>query len=161
MGTASDLVLALDATAFAEAAGYPALDKWQADVLDAHPKPKRLLLNASRQAGKTLVTGILCVRQALYEEGSLAVVAAVGQFQAMETIRVCRTLYAALGRPQPAVSENKLSLELHNGSRILSIPSTEATVRGLSKVGLLVLDEANRIPDAFYGAVLPFLAVSV
>ncbi len=78
----------------------------------------------------------------------------------METIRVCRTLYAALGRPVPAGSGNKLSLEMHNKSRILSIPSTEATVRGLSKVGLLVLDEASRIPDAFYGAVLPFLAVS-
>jgi hypothetical protein len=78
----------------------------------------------------------------------------------METIRICRDLYATLGRPVPAESENKLSLELENGSRILSIPSTEATVRGLSSVRLLVLDESSRIPDSFYGAVLPFLAVS-
>ncbi len=158
MGTATDLALALNPVAMAAAAGYPALDDWQKEVL--HTKPRRLLLNCSRQSGKSLVASLLCVHQALYEEGSLAVVAAVGQFQAMETIRVCRTLYAQLGRPVPAQSENKLSLELQGGSRILSIPSTEATVRGLSNVGLLVLDESSRIADAFYAAVLPFLAVS-
>jgi len=84
----------------------------------------------------------------------------VAQRQAAEMIRACRDLYAALDRPIPAESENKLSLELGNGSRILSVPSTEATIRGLSKARLLILDEASRIPDALYAAVLPFLAVS-
>src|SRR5258708_28587382 len=102
----------------------------------------------------------MAVHQAVYEPGNIAVVCAVAQRQAMETIRVCRDIYAALGRPVPAESENKLSLELSNGSRILSIPSSEETVRGLSNVSLLILDEASRIPDAFYGAVMPFVAVS-
>jgi hypothetical protein len=158
MGTATDLALALNPVAMAAAAGYGDLDDWQRDVLQA--KPRRLLLNCSRQSGKSPVASLLCVHQAIYEPGSLAVVAAVGQFQATEMVRTCRDLYAALGRPVPAESENKLSLSLHNGSRILSIPSTEATVRGLAKVGLLVLDESSRIADSFYAAVLPFLAVS-
>jgi Terminase large subunit, T4likevirus-type, N-terminal len=150
--------LAVDPVAFAAAAGYPDLDAWQCETLRA--MPRRLLLNCSRQSGKSLVAALLAVHQAIYQPGSLAVVVAVAQRQAMECLRTCRDLYGALGRPIEAETENKLSLELSNGSRILAIPSTEATVRGLSGVGLLVLDEASRIPDALYAAVLPFLAVS-
>jgi hypothetical protein len=150
-----DLRLGLNAVALASAAGY-VLDEWQRDVLLA--RPRRLLLNCSRQVGKSLVAALLAVHQSLYEPGSLAVVAGAGQRQALETIRACRSIYAALGRPVPAESENLLSLTLSTGSRILSIPSTEATVRGLAGVRLLVLDEASRIPDAFYGACLPFVA---
>jgi hypothetical protein len=154
----TDWRLALDPVRLAAAAGFVDLDDWQREVL--RELPRRLLLNTSRQTGKSLVAALLAVHQALYEPGSLAVVVAVAQRQAAETIRVCRDIYAALDRPIAASSENVLSLELENRSRILSIPSTEATVRGLSRVGLLILDEASRIPDALYGAVLPFLAVS-
>jgi len=158
MGTAGDLALALDPVRFAATAGYPALDAWQQEVL--HVKPRRLLLNCSRQVGKSLTAALLAMHQAIYADGSLAVVVAVAQRQAMETIRVCRDIYAALGRPVPAESENKLSLELGNGSRILAIPSTEQTVRGLAGCGLLILDEASRMPDSLYGACMPFLATS-
>src|SRR5260221_4134945 len=135
-----DLMLGLDAVQLAAAAGY-ALDDWQKEVLDA--KPRRLLLNTGRQVGKTLCVAFLAVHQAIYEPGSLTVVGAVAQRQAAELVRTCRAIYVALGRPVPAESENKLSLELESGSRVLSIPATEATVRGLSGVRLLVLDEAS------------------
>jgi terminase large subunit-like protein len=154
----TDAAMLLDPTLLAARAGFTALDDWQQEVL--RTLPPRLLLNTSRQTGKSFVAALLAVHQAIYAPGSLAVVVAVAQRQAAETIRVCRDIYAALDRPVPAESENKLSLELDNRSRILSVPSTEATIRGLSKVGLLILDEASRIPDVLYGAVLPFLAVS-
>jgi len=154
----TDAAMLLDPVLMAKRAGFPNLDDWQKDVL--REMPRRLLLNCSRQVGKSLVAALLAVHQAIYEPGSLAVVVAVAQRQAMETVRTCHDIYVALGRPVPAESENKLSLELENKSRILSIPSTEATIRGLSKVRLLVLDEASRIPDALYGAVLPFIAIS-
>jgi len=157
MSTAADLALALNPALLAERAGY-VLDDWQKEVLYA--KPRRLLLNTGRQVGKTLCVALLATHQMVYEPGSLTVVGAVAQRQAAELVRTCRAIYGALGRPVPAESENKLSLELENGSRVLSIPATEATVRGLSGVRLLVLDEASRIPDAFFGAVLPFLATS-
>jgi hypothetical protein len=157
MSLLTDGAVLLDPVLLARAAGFE-LDDWQARVL--RTLPRRLLLNCSRQAGKSLCASLLAVYQAIYEPGSLTVVVAVAQRQAAETIRVCRDIYAALDRPEPTEAENKLSLELANGSRILSVPSTEATIRGLSKVGLLVLDEASRIPDALYAAVLPFLAIS-
>jgi hypothetical protein len=53
-----------------------------------------------------------------------------------------------------------LQLTLANGSRIVSLPGEEGTVRGYSGVRLLVIDEAARVPDALYYSVRPMLAVS-
>src|SRR5262249_39600343 len=47
-----------------------------------------------------------------------------------------------------------------NGSRVVSLPGDEATIRGYSGVKLLVVDEAARVPDDLYRAVRPMLAVS-
>jgi hypothetical protein len=54
----------------------------------------------------------------------------------------------------------QLSLELSNGSRIISLPSSEGGIRGYSGVRMLVVDEASRVPDDLYRAVRPMLAVS-
>jgi hypothetical protein len=53
-----------------------------------------------------------------------------------------------------------LRLELVNGARVISLPSTEATVRGFSAVSTLICDECARIPDSLIFAVLPMLFVS-
>jgi hypothetical protein len=60
----------------------------------------------------------------------------------------------------PPTAESALRLELANGSRVISLPGTEATVRGFSGVDLLVIDEASRVEDALYHAVTPMLATS-
>ncbi len=60
----------------------------------------------------------------------------------------------------PAEAESALRLELANGSRLVSLPGTERTVRGYSGVALLVIDEAARVSDALYYSVRPMLAVS-
>jgi hypothetical protein len=51
-------------------------------------------------------------------------------------------------------------MELANGSRIVSLPGDEQTIRGYSGVALLAIDEAARVPDDLYRAVRPMLAVS-
>src|SRR5207302_6425179 len=51
-------------------------------------------------------------------------------------------------------------LEFTNLSRIVCLPCSEETIRGYSNVKLLVIDEAARVPDDLYKAVLPMLAVS-
>src|SRR5262249_22666896 len=56
--------------------------------------------------------------------------------------------------------ESQTVLELANGSRIVSLPGREQTIRSFSGVNLLVLDEAARIPDDLYRSVRPMLAVS-
>src|SRR5262249_51549782 len=61
---------------------------------------------------------------------------------------------------QPAVREAALTLELANGSRVVSLPGEEGTIRGYSGARLLVIDEAARVPDELYRTVRPMLAVS-
>jgi hypothetical protein len=69
-------------------------------------------------------------------------------------------LYNGLGRPVATVQESALTMELANGSRIVSLPGEEGTVRGYSGARLLVLDEAARVSDELYRSVRPMLAVS-
>jgi phage FluMu gp28-like protein len=54
---------------------------------------------------------------------------------------------------------NKASLLFPNGSRIVALPGTEKTVRGFSKVSLLMIDEAARVEDRLYRALTPMLSV--
>lgn len=62
---------------------------------------------------------------------------------------------------EPARNEDtKLSIKLDNGSRVVSLPGSEATIRGYSAVDLLIVDEAARVLDDLYFAVKPMLAVS-
>ena len=51
-------------------------------------------------------------------------------------------------------------LEFSTGSRVVSLPCAEDTIRGFSGVHMLVIDEAARVPDDLYRAVRPMLAVS-
>jgi hypothetical protein len=69
-------------------------------------------------------------------------------------------VYGALGERVPAQQESALRLELQNGSRIVSLPGTESSIRGYSAVSLLVVDEAARVDDALYYSIRPMLAVS-
>jgi hypothetical protein len=62
---------------------------------------------------------------------------------------------------RPALEEeNRLSLKTKHGSRVVSLPSSEGTIRGFSGASLIVEDEASRVPDEMYYAVRPMLAVS-
>jgi hypothetical protein len=53
-----------------------------------------------------------------------------------------------------------LKLELENGSRIISLPGQETTIRGYAGVSLLIVDEASRVKDDLYYSIRPMLAVS-
>lgn len=97
---------------------------------------------------------------ALYQPNSLILLLSPSERQSQELFRKCLEVYAATGRVVDADTENKLSLELDNGSRIHALPGKEGTIRGFSGVSLLVVDEASRVPDALYASVRPMLAVS-
>jgi len=141
----------------ASAAGIT-LDPWQLRMVSS--SSKRLLLNCSRQVGKSTTTGVLVIHTALYEPDSLILLLSPSERQSQELFRKCLEIYAATGREIDADAENKLSLELENGSRIHALPGKEGTIRGFSGVTLLVVDEASRVPDALYASVRPTLAVS-
>lgn len=54
---------------------------------------------------------------------------------------------------------NSVSLKFPNGSRIIWLPGSPATVRGFSKVSMLVIDKAAYMHWAMYTALIPMLAV--
>jgi Terminase large subunit, T4likevirus-type, N-terminal len=154
---APDLAAGLDPVLLAEQAGLVP-DDWQADVLRS--TAARVLLLCSRQAGKSTITAILAVHCALYEPGSLVLLLSPTLRQSAELFKKCAAIYGALGRPVPPESESALQLELANGSRLVSLPGKEGTIRGCSGVRLLAVDEAAWVPDDLYLAVRPMLAVS-
>jgi hypothetical protein len=149
----------LDPAALFEDAVGPA-DEWQKRLLRS--RAKRRLLLASRQSGKSQTCAILALHKALYAPGSLVLCIAPALRQSTELTHKVYSAYRELGLGdlRPARSENKLSLELENGSRIITLPGTEKTIRGYSKAALLLIDEAARVEDALFYAVNPMLAVS-
>src|ERR671934_975675 len=157
MAIAADLACALDPVVLAEQAGLEP-DPWQCHVLRSGAA--RVLLLCSRQAGKSTITSILAVHTALYEPGSLVLLLSPTLRQSGELFKKCAGVYQALGRPVPSDSESALQLELENGSRVVSLPGKEGTIRGFSGVRLLAIDEAAWVPDDLYLAVRPMLAVS-
>jgi hypothetical protein len=154
---ATDLVCALDPVQLAQRAGLTP-DDWQAAVLRS--QAPRLLLNVTRQGGKSSVAAVLGVHTAMYEAGAPVLILSPSQRQSVETFRKVTATYGALGQPVPIEAESVLRLELENGSRVIALPGKEATVRGISAVKLLIIDEAARVSDALYHAVRPMLAVS-
>src|SRR5215217_5202227 len=154
---ADDLKLALDRSAFAEKLGITP-DPWQRDLL--HSASDRVLLNCCRQSGKSTMTAIVALHRALYHPGSLILCLASALRQSQELFGKVLGFYRDLGRPVSSQGERKLSLELENGSRIVTLPGSEKTIRGFSGTSLLVLDEAARVEDELYFAVRPMLAVS-
>lgn len=154
---ARDLAIALDPAELARTASLPP-DPWQAAVLRSDAP--RLLLNCSRQSGKSTVTAVLAVHTALYQPGALVLLLSPSLRQSQELFKKALTAYHALDQPPPTTEESALRIEFENGSRIVSLPGKEQTIRGFSGVKLLAIDEAARVPDELYFAIRPMLAVS-
>ncbi len=157
MSGITELRMALDPVLFAERLGLSP-DDWQADLLRSDSR--RVLLNCSRQAGKSTVSAVLALHRALYYPDSLILVLAPSERQSKELFSKILDFYRALGKIAPKDALRKLGLVLSNGSRVEALPGTEKTVRGFSGASLLVVDEASRIDDSLYFAVRPMLAVS-
>ena len=133
-------------------------DPWQAEVLDS--TARKILLCCSRQSGKSSVSSILALHTALFRPGSLVLMVSPSLRQSSELFRKLLG-YLAMLEPVPIrIEDTKLSLKLDNGSRVISLPGSEGTIRGFSSVSLIIIDEAARVGDDLYYSVRPMLAVS-
>jgi hypothetical protein len=155
---AGDLAQALDPVIFArEALGFSP-DFWQEQVL--RWSGKRLLLCCARQTGKSTVTAILALHRAIFYPASLVLLVSPSLRQSSELFRKVLSFYRQLDQPIPPEAESSLRLELKTGSRIISLPGKESTIRGFSGAALIIEDEAARVPDDLYYTIRPMLAVS-
>lgn len=157
-----DLLLTLDPVEFAHKYLLDEwkLDDWQKRVL--RTDSKRVILNCSRQAGKSTVVSILALHQALFFPGSFVIVISASLRQANE---LYKKIHDFLWRyrekvPMELSKETAVEMRFPNGSRILSLPSSEATIRGFSAPDLIIEDEAAKVDDEIYYALRPMLATS-
>jgi hypothetical protein len=148
-----------DAVLMANRAGITP-DGWQSDLLQSDAR--QVILLCSRQSGKSTITSILALHQAIYNPNSLILLLSPSLRQSQELFRKLQDFYNALESDYlpTATEESALRMELSNGSRIIALPGKEATIRGFSGVSLLIIDEASRVEDALYQSVRPMLAVS-
>jgi hypothetical protein len=153
-----DLIQALDPVEFARRSLSFEPDGWQARVL--RWDGRRALLNCSRQAGKSTTAAVKALHRAKYHPGSLTLLVSPTLRQSGELFRKVTEMRARLTVPLALVEDNKLSMTTSDGSRIVSLPGSEDTIRGFSGADLIIEDEASRVPDELFMAIRPMLAVS-
>jgi len=153
----NDLLRALDPVAFSRYAGIEP-DPWQSEVL--RYEGKRLLLNCSRQSGKSTTTATKALHTGIYRPQSLILLVSPSLRQSQELFRKVKQSYEAMADNPGLLEDNRLSMVLANGSRIVSLPSDQSTVRGFSGVTMILEDEAAQVKDEFYYAILPMLIIN-
>lgn len=136
-------------------AGTPP-DSWQTKLLRS--TSTRVLMLASRQVGKSTVAAAIAANVVMLT-GGLVLMLSPSQRQSTELFRKVVELMETLHWPTPPTLESLTRVELANGGRVVSLPGSEATVRGYSGASLIV-DEAARVPEELFNAIRPMLAVS-
>jgi hypothetical protein len=154
---ARELRHALDPVLFASERLGVGPDDWQARVLRS--SSKRLLLNCTRQSGKSMTTAILATHTAIYQPGSLILMVSRAHRQSMELF--AKTAWFLRNAGAELAVDNATSCQMVNGSRVVSLPGDKGDVlRGFSAPSLIVFDEAAFALDTVYHACRPMLAVS-
>jgi hypothetical protein len=140
---------------FEAATGYEPID-WQRRFLTS--VSRRVLLNLSRQHGKSLTTGVYAVHRAILKPDSLILIGSPGSRQSTELLNKARRIYQNVGSPLGYEGDSMTRLELSNRSRIVALPASPDQIRGYSGPAAILLDEASRVADEVLDAVTPMMA---
>lgn len=153
-------------TAVAAAVGLE-LDQWQAEIVDvalAKTAEGRWAadtvgISIPRQAGKTYLVGAVAVAYCLTYPGSTVAWTAhhsrvmLETFTWLKRLATLAPLDAYISRI-PSSAEYR-AIEFFNGSRIVMTARESGALRGVAKVALLVLDEAQILSDNAISDVMP------
>jgi hypothetical protein len=128
---------------------------WQ-DIFLRVPRGASVLALTARQVGKTTVAAWSLAHTALMQPGSLSIIACPALRQSAEAVRRVRGCLEQLGTT--FTSLNVFGLELANGSRVLALPGSDDSIRGLTVDGWIIADEAARLTDNLISALRPMRA---
>jgi len=117
---------------------------WQEKFLRVARGQDVLVLTA-RQVGKTTAAAVAMAHTAVFKPGSVSVAACPAQRQSAELLRKVRDMVLKTGAK--LTSDNVYGLELANCSRVLALPGSEESIRGLTVDGWIVIDEAAYVQD--------------
>jgi hypothetical protein len=129
--------------------------QWQQTFLRS-PRGASILVLTARQVGKTTCAAWAIAHSMLFTPGSLSVIACPAQRQSAEAVRRVREVLVKAGAELK--SDNVYGLELENGSRVLALPGSDDSIRGLTVDGWIVADEAARLPNELIAALRPMRA---
>ncbi len=134
-------------------------DSNQQWLLSGHRR--RVIVNCSRQWGKSTITAAKALHTALTASDSLVLVASRTARQSGLFVRKVAGFIRHLGLQLRRDPGNPISVLLPNGSSIVGLPGASGeNIRGFSAATLLVIDEAARVTDELYYAARPILAAS-
>lgn len=144
--------------------------RWAEDLLGFRADPKqtrllmttakRVILNCSRQWGKSTVAAIKIAHRAVFTPESLTLVLAPSERQSALLVGKARTFLHKAGEKTRKDGQNSASVVLENGSAIVGLPGKEQYLRGYSAVSMLIVDEAARVDDGVYRSMRPMLATT-
>ena len=120
------------------------------------PRGASILALTARQVGKTTTAAWAIAHTMLFTPGSLSVIACPAQRQSAEAVRRVREALIKAGAELE--SDNVYGLELENGSRVLALPGSDDSIRGLTVDGWIVADEAARLISDLIAALRPMRA---
>jgi hypothetical protein len=130
-------------------------ESWQETFLRA-PQGSSLLALTARQVGKTTTAAWAIAHAMLFTPGSLSVVACPAQRQSAEAVRKVRDILTKAGAK--LTSDNVYGLELENASRVLALPGSDDSIRGLTVDAWIIADEAARLSPDLIAALRPMRA---
>jgi hypothetical protein len=136
-------------------------DPWQAELLRS--MARSILLNITRQGGKSTMTSILAVYELLFTPNALVLLFSPTLRQSKELFLKIKGIYSLITGEGGYWKERATSVELtlSNGGRIVALPGDrDANIRGYSEATLVLIDEASRVLDTLFYAITPMLAVS-
>jgi len=133
-------------------------DRHQKRILEY--EGSRLILNCTRQWGKSMTIAGKVYRKAKYCPDYLALVLSRSQRQSTEIFRKVLNMNVNDNTALQKIEDSKQYVTLDNKSRIVSLPDKEGTIRTYSGVDMIIIDEASRVSEELFWAVLPMLAVS-
>jgi hypothetical protein len=131
------------------------LDEYQARIVVS--LSKRLMVCCSRQWGKTTTVAAKAATEALAFPGLILVIAPVER-QARECFRKIRDFLKSALPGVKWPEDNKTSLELPNGARIVALPAKGENIRGYTNPRLIIIDEAAFTQDDDYKSIRPMLS---
>ena len=139
------------------------LRDFQKDVLNNFIKFNRLIIKFPRQSGKSTIIQAIAAYLAIFNKNEAIAVLANKESSAKSFLAKIKIMIKNLPiwMQQGVVSWNKKSIELENGSSIVSAATSPDGIRGDS-VGTCILDEVGFVPtnvwSEFYSSIYPTLA---
>jgi Terminase large subunit, T4likevirus-type, N-terminal len=128
---------------------------WQEQFLRS-PRGASIIALTARQVGKTTAAAWAVAHYMLYTPGGLSVIACPSQRQSAEAVRRIHDILSMVDTEFR--TNNVYALELKNRSRVLALPSSDDSIRGLTVDGWIVADEAAQLSNDLIAALSPMRA---